>query len=140
MDFFARVTTGFWPVICAISATAGSITLAFWVASPTPMLTTTFSSLGAAIGLVRPSSFIRAGRSSSNSSGAVAPMRRCSPWAAPACEPASAASATSPLDFLPLRLAVAAFGLLFFLLSAMSLFAFLTVSAMVAVPLREAVN
>ncbi len=40
------VTTGFWPVMAVSSATAESITLAFWIASPRPMLSTTFSSRG----------------------------------------------------------------------------------------------
>ena len=44
--FLALVTTGFCPVMAVISITAASITLAFWVASPTPQLTVIFSRRG----------------------------------------------------------------------------------------------
>jgi hypothetical protein len=44
--FFALVTTGFWPLIAAISETAESRIFAFWIASPRPMLSTIFSSRG----------------------------------------------------------------------------------------------
>ena len=44
--FLDLVTTGFWPVIAVSSATAESIILAFWIASPRPMLSTIFSSRG----------------------------------------------------------------------------------------------
>ncbi len=40
---------GFWPVIRASSSTAASSSLMFWVASPTPMLTTTLVSRGTAM-------------------------------------------------------------------------------------------
>ena len=49
IDFLARVTTGFWPVTRAISSTPVSTILALPVASPRPMLTTTFSIFGMAI-------------------------------------------------------------------------------------------
>ncbi len=49
MDFFAFVITGFWPAIAPSSATALSISLAFWVASPSPMLIEILSSFGTAI-------------------------------------------------------------------------------------------
>ena len=44
--FFALVITGRWPAIAAISATAESRIFAFWMASPSPMLRTIFSSRG----------------------------------------------------------------------------------------------
>jgi hypothetical protein len=59
IDFFARVTTGFCPVICPSSFTAGSISFAFCVASPTPMFTTILFRRGTAIGFLSSSSFIR---------------------------------------------------------------------------------
>ena len=40
--FFAFVTTGFWPVIVAMSAVADSTARAFSRASPRPMFTVTF--------------------------------------------------------------------------------------------------
>ena len=46
IDFFARRITGFWPVIAARSRTAPSMSLASRAASPTPMLTTTFTTPG----------------------------------------------------------------------------------------------
>ena len=52
IDFFARVTTGFWPVTRASSSAPVSTILAFCVASPRPMLTTTFSIFGMAITFV----------------------------------------------------------------------------------------
>src|SRR5690242_8385407 len=50
MLFFARVTTGFCPVIATRSDTAPSIAFGFSIASPTPMLTTIFTSRGTSIG------------------------------------------------------------------------------------------
>ena len=38
MDFLALVTTGFWPAILVMSATAFSMTFLSAVVSPTPML------------------------------------------------------------------------------------------------------
>src|SRR5271167_3395775 len=61
IDFFARVVTGFWPAMAARSATSGSMILTFWVASPRPMLTTIFSSLGIAMALVMLSSLLNDG-------------------------------------------------------------------------------
>ena len=61
IDFLARVTTGFCPVIWPSSFTAGSRIFAFCVASPTPMFTTILCSRGTAIGFLRSSSFISAG-------------------------------------------------------------------------------
>ena len=52
MDFFAFVTTGFWPAIAPSSVTAPSISLALPVASPSPMLMQTFSIFGTAITLL----------------------------------------------------------------------------------------
>ena len=52
IDFLARVTTGFWPVMRAISSAPVSTIFAFCVASPSPMLTTTFLTLGIAITFV----------------------------------------------------------------------------------------
>ena len=46
IDFFALVITGRWPEICCISAAAVSTCFLSWVASPTPMLMTIFSSRG----------------------------------------------------------------------------------------------
>jgi len=46
IDFFARVTTGAWPVIHRRSLTAASSARPFWTASPRPMLTTILSSFG----------------------------------------------------------------------------------------------
>ena len=64
IDFFALVTTGFCPVICPSSFTAGSSTFAFCVASPTPMLTTILCSRGTAITFFSSSSFNSAGATS----------------------------------------------------------------------------
>ncbi len=52
IDFFARVITGFCPVICPSSIAATSSSLIFWLASPKPMFTTTFDTLGTAIGFL----------------------------------------------------------------------------------------
>ncbi len=49
IDFFARRVTGFWPVMRASSSAPVSMSLAFDVASPSPMLTTTFSIRGTAM-------------------------------------------------------------------------------------------
>jgi hypothetical protein len=57
IDFFAFVVTGFWPAICVRSATSGSSSLEFCVASPRPMLITIFLSCGTAIAFSSPSSF-----------------------------------------------------------------------------------
>jgi hypothetical protein len=46
IDRLARRTCGFWPVIVAKSRIAPSISLASRAASPTPMLTTTFTTPG----------------------------------------------------------------------------------------------
>ena len=51
IDRLAFVTIGFWPVIRVRSPTAASRALAFWIASPRPMLTTTFWRRGVCIGL-----------------------------------------------------------------------------------------
>ena len=50
MDFLALVITGRCPVIRANSSAALSIFLRSWDASPTPMLTTIFSSFGTRMG------------------------------------------------------------------------------------------
>src|SRR5579883_2691448 len=52
MDFFARVTTGFWPVMAASSLAAASTFLTSCTASPTPMLTTIFSRRGTSSGFL----------------------------------------------------------------------------------------
>ena len=51
IDFLARVTDGFWPVITDRSLTAPSMSLASLAASPTPMLTTILDSPGTCITL-----------------------------------------------------------------------------------------
>ena len=51
IDFLARVTTGFWPVMTARSFAAASIFLPSWMASPTPMLMTILSSRGTCMAL-----------------------------------------------------------------------------------------
>ena len=56
IDFLARVTTGFWPVIVARSRTAPSSREAWAVAAPTPMLSTTLESRGTCMTLPMPSS------------------------------------------------------------------------------------
>ncbi len=50
IERLARVTIGFCPVIWVRSPTAASSAFAFWIASPRPMLTTTFSRRGICIG------------------------------------------------------------------------------------------
>ncbi len=52
MDFFALVMTGFWPLMVVSSSTAFSSAFEFWIASPTDMLMTTFSSFGTIIGFL----------------------------------------------------------------------------------------
>ena len=49
MDLVALVITGFCPAICASSFTAPSISLAFCVASPSPMLIEILSIFGTAM-------------------------------------------------------------------------------------------
>src|SRR6266478_3745949 len=61
IDFLARVIIGFWPVIWPSSTAAVSSSFAFWLASPRPMLTVTFFSLGTAIMFFQPKCFISAG-------------------------------------------------------------------------------
>ena len=64
MDFLARVTIGFWPVITSRSRWAPSMSDACWVARPTPMLITIFSSRGTSMTLPRPSSLFSRSRTS----------------------------------------------------------------------------
>ena len=52
IDFFARVVAGFCPVMRPSSSAPTSTSFALAVASPSPMLTTTFVILGTAIGFV----------------------------------------------------------------------------------------
>ena len=52
----ALVTSGFWPLISVMSATAASSAFLSAAASPTPMFRVIFSSLGTAITLAMPSS------------------------------------------------------------------------------------
>jgi len=61
MAFLARRMDGFWPVMAAKSLAAASTSLTSWVPSPTPILTTIFSSRGACIGLLYPNFLMRAG-------------------------------------------------------------------------------
>src|SRR6266849_1686302 len=61
MDFFARVMMGFCPVIWPSSTAAVSSNLAFWLASPRPMLTVTFCTRGTAMIFFQPKRFISAG-------------------------------------------------------------------------------
>ena len=61
IDFLAFVTTGFCPAITVNSLTAASKYLESVVASPTPMLSTIFSSFGTSILEVYPNFSIRAG-------------------------------------------------------------------------------
>jgi hypothetical protein len=56
IDLVAFVTMGFWPVIVVRSATAPSSSDGCWVARPTPMFTTIFSSRGTCMTLLSPSS------------------------------------------------------------------------------------
>jgi hypothetical protein len=52
IERLARVTIGFWPVMSCRSPTAASTAFAFWRASPSPMLTTIFSTRGTWLGSV----------------------------------------------------------------------------------------
>src|SRR5215510_4449931 len=61
IDFFALVTIGLCPEIVIKSLTAESMILAFWIASPNPMLMTIFSSFGTLIGFLKPNSLASAG-------------------------------------------------------------------------------
>src|SRR5271168_4945317 len=61
IDFLARVMIGFCPVIWPSSTAAVSSSLAFWLASPSPMLTVIFCSFGTAILFSQPKRFISAG-------------------------------------------------------------------------------
>src|SRR5262249_32434 len=61
IDFFALVTIGLCPEIVIKSLTAESMILAFWIASPKPMLMTIFSSFGTLIGFLWPNSLASAG-------------------------------------------------------------------------------
>src|ERR1039458_7451942 len=61
IDLVALVMTGFWPAICASSLTAPSISLAFCVASPSPMLMEILSILGTAMTFLYPNSWVSAG-------------------------------------------------------------------------------
>ena len=51
IDFFAFVTTGFWPAINSISAAAVWTFFLSWLPSPTPMLMVIFSIFGISITL-----------------------------------------------------------------------------------------
>ena len=57
MDLRAEVTCGFWPVMAVRSLTAPSMTLPSRAASPTPVLTTIFTSPGTWCTFVKPKSF-----------------------------------------------------------------------------------
>jgi hypothetical protein len=52
MDFFARVTTGRWPVMLPRSSKACSSSLGWRIASPSPMFRTIFSTSGTSKALV----------------------------------------------------------------------------------------
>ena len=58
IDFFALVTTGFWPAIARSSSTAESMILGFAMASPRPMLMVIFMSRGTCILFLKLNSFI----------------------------------------------------------------------------------
>src|SRR5512136_941266 len=62
MDLRALVTTGFCPVMAESCSSDASRILPFWMASPSPMFTTTFSTRGACIGFLSPNSLTSAGR------------------------------------------------------------------------------
>ena len=55
IDLVALVTSGFWPVMMVRSETAPSSSDGCWVARPTPMFTTIFSSRGTCMTLASPS-------------------------------------------------------------------------------------
>ena len=61
MDFFARVTRGFCPVMAAMSFTAASTIFISFTASPRPMLTVILSSFGTCMTFLYLNSFIIAG-------------------------------------------------------------------------------
>ena len=93
MDLRAFVTTGFWPVMAASCSTEASMILPLLMASPSPMLTTIFSSFGACIGFVNPSSFISSARTSfSYRSFRRAAIVLSLPSAGPCCVPGDACS------------------------------------------------
>src|SRR5690349_18278063 len=69
MDLRARCTSGFWPVIAVRSRTAPSISFASRAASPTPMLTTTFTTPGICMTLSY--------ENCSRSPGAISSAYRC---------------------------------------------------------------
>ena len=64
IDLRARRTLGFWPAIVASCSVAASSILESCLASPTPMLSVTFSTRGACIGVVYSKRLISAGRTS----------------------------------------------------------------------------
>src|SRR5215471_5692272 len=64
MDFFARVTTAFWPAIAESSSTAPSRTLGLATASPSPMFRMIFSTRGIAMRFWIPSSLPSEGTTS----------------------------------------------------------------------------
>jgi len=61
IDFFALVTTGFWPAILVRSASALSRIFLSVVVSPTPMLSVIFLMRGTCIEVLYPNFFIRSG-------------------------------------------------------------------------------
>ena len=61
IDFLARLTMGFCPVIVAISPVAASSEFELSIASPSPMLTMILSRIGNCIGLVYPNSRVSTG-------------------------------------------------------------------------------
>src|SRR6185369_13845021 len=69
IDLVARRTSGFWPVIAVRSRTAPSISFASRAASPTPMLTTTFTTPGICMTLSY--------ENCSRSPGAISSAYRC---------------------------------------------------------------
>jgi hypothetical protein len=62
MDFLARVTTAFCPVMAPSSSTTASSCLGFFEASPRPTLRTIFSIRGISCGFRSPNCCIRRGR------------------------------------------------------------------------------
>src|SRR5215203_1503441 len=65
MDFLARLSWAFWPVILARSSIAPSMARLLTTASPTPMLTTIFSRPGIRMGFSIPNLSLRFGATSS---------------------------------------------------------------------------
>src|SRR4051812_16946791 len=110
IDFLARVTNGFWPVMTVRSDTACSSSDDWATAPPTPMLTTIFSTLGTSMTLPSPSCCCSAARISSlyrrlrrGTSGAVELWVVVSVIVTPSCDLGSGASAHPDLGAVGLN-------------------------------------